>query len=85
MEKRRYNNFLYVISYLLVLRVVLMVTTDVSVFNFGIFFDVVLIMFWIYAFGILLKKKKVQKTYFVFVVLFSTVILSISPSPPLVF
>ena len=52
MKTRRYYGYLYVISYLMVLRIVLFITTHVSIFNFGVFFDVFLIMFWVGAFAI---------------------------------
>ena len=55
MKKRRYTSFFYVIGYLLILRVVLMITANISVFNFGIIFDFVLMMFWIGAFGFFMK------------------------------
>lgn len=73
LEKRKYKSFLYVIGYLLILRVVLMVTTNISVFNLGILFDTVLMLFWIGAFGFFMKKLLVQKIYYVVIIIVATV------------
>ena len=73
LEKRRYKSFLYVISYLLILRVVLMITTNISVFSLGILFDTVLILFWIGAFGFFLKKPTIQKIYYIVIIIVATV------------
>lgn len=73
MDKRRYRNFLYVIGYLMILRVVLMVTTNISVFNLGILFDLIIMMFWIGAFGFFMKKRKIQKSYYILIIVVATV------------
>ena len=75
MVKRRYKNFLYVLGYLLILRMVLMVTTDISVFDFGIVFDLVLMMFWIGAFGFFMKKVIIQKVYYILIILGATIFI----------
>jgi len=75
MKKRKYKGFIYVVSYLLILRIVLMITTDISIFNFGILFDLVLIMFWIGALGFFIKKKSLQKIYYIFIIIASTVFI----------
>ncbi len=72
MKKRRYNNFLYTIGYLIILRGVLMATTSISLFNFGIVFDLVLAMFWIGALGFFMKNRKSQKIYYIIVLLIAT-------------
>ncbi len=73
MEKRRYTNFFYVIGYLLILRAVLMITVNISIFDFGILFDFVLMMFWIGAFGFFMKKLKIQKTYYIIIIIIATI------------
>ncbi len=73
LEKRRYKNFFYVISYLLILRIVLMITTNISVFNFGIIFDLILLMFWVGAFGFFMRNSVVQKSYYIVVIIIATV------------
>lgn len=75
LEKRRYRNFLYVIVYLLILRIVLMITTGISVFNLGILFDLILVMFWIGFFGLFMKKAKIQKGYYILVIVISTIFI----------
>ena len=73
LEKRRYRNFLYVVVYLLILRVVLMITTGISVFNFGTLFDLILVMFWIGFFGLFMKKIRIQKSYYILAIVISTI------------
>jgi len=57
----------------MVLRIVLFITTHVSIFNFGVFFDVFLIMFWVGAFAIFMKNQVIQKIWYIFIVLVGTV------------
>jgi phosphoglycerol transferase MdoB-like AlkP superfamily enzyme len=73
MKARRYNGYLYVMIYLLLLRVVLFITTGLSVFNLGILFDTVLMMFWVSAIAFLLRRRVQQKIYYIFVVVVSTI------------
>ena len=73
MNTRRYNNFLYTIGYLLILRVVLMITVDISIFSLGILFDTIFLMFWVGAIGLLMKKKRAQKTYYIIVIIIATI------------
>jgi len=73
LEKRQYKSFLYVIGYLLILRVVLMITTGISIFSFGMIFDTVLMMFWIGFFGMFIKNIKLQKAYYIFIILAATI------------
>ncbi len=75
MEKKSYSNFFIVIGYLLILRVVLMVTVGISVFNLGILFDLVLMTFWIAAFGFFMKKKRYQKPYYILVIIIATIFI----------
>jgi len=72
MKKRRYNNFLYTIGYLLILRIVLMITTNISVFSLGMIFDLVFIMFWVGLFGFILKRSRNQKIFYIFILLVGT-------------
>lgn len=71
--KRSYYGYLYVIAYLMLLRVVLNITVGISVFNIGILFDVVLMMFWVGAIAFLIKKLVYQKVFYVFVIVFSSI------------
>ena len=71
--KRSYYGYGYVIAYLILLRVILNITVNISVFNFGILFDVVLMMFWVGALAYLMKKHLSQKIYYIFVVIVSSI------------
>jgi len=73
MKKRRYNNFLYTIAYLLILRIVLMITTNISIFSLGLLFDFVFIVFWVGLFGFLLKRSRNQKIFYIFILLVGTI------------
>ena len=72
MKTRRYYGYVIVMIYLLLLRVVLHITTGLSIFNLGIVFDTVLMMFWVSAIAFLLRRRVSQKIYYVFVVVVST-------------
>lgn len=74
MKARRYYGYFVVMIYLILLRVVLHITTGLSVFNFGIIFDTVLMMFWVSAIAFLLRRRIGQKIYYVFVVLITTIL-----------
>lgn len=69
---RNYRGYLYVLAYLLILRVVLNITIGISVFNFGILFDTVLLMFWIGIISFFLKKPAHQKIYYMIVIFLAT-------------
>lgn len=71
--KRNYKGYLYVIGYLMLLRVALHITTGISVFSFGILFDLVLMMFWVGVIAFFIKKQRYQKTYYIVVMLIATV------------
>ncbi len=73
LEKRQYKSFLYVIGYLLILRVVLMITTGISIFSFGMIFDTVLMIFLIGLFGVFIKSLKLQKVYYIFIIIVATI------------
>ena len=75
MKKHRYKGFLYVIGYLLILRIVLMITTQISIFNLGIIFDTVLMIFWIGIFGVLIKNIKLQKAYYIIIIIIATIFI----------
>jgi len=55
-------------AYIMILRLVLMITVDISIFNFGIFFDIFIMMFYISVFGFLMRSLKSQKIYYIFII-----------------
>lgn len=71
--KRRYYGYLYVIAYLVLLRVILNITVHIGVFNIGILFDVVLMMFWVGAIAYFMRKIVYQKIWYIFVVVVSSI------------
>lgn len=73
MKRKRYTNYAYVIGYLILLRVVLAITVGINFFSLGIIFDLFLVMFWVGAIAIFMKKLITQKIFYVIVVLISTV------------
>ena len=72
MKTRRYHGYIYVLLYLMILRVVLNITVGVSAFSTGMFFDLVMLMFWVGAVGFFMKTKRAQKIFYIFVILFAT-------------
>ncbi len=75
MKIRNYKNYLYVISYLMLLKVVLSITVGISVFGMGTLFDLVMMMFWVGTFAYFLKSPNVQKVYYIFIILVWTVLV----------
>jgi len=73
MKNKRYTNYAYVIGYLILLRVVLAITVGINFFSLGIIFDLFLVMFWVGAIAIFMKKLLTQKIFYIIVVLISTV------------
>ncbi|MBN2605559.1 MAG: sulfatase-like hydrolase/transferase [Bacilli bacterium] len=73
MKKRRYHSFVYVIGFLIMLRVVLNITVGISIFNFGILFDAVLMMFWVGIFAFFIKNVTIQKIYYIVVIVICSV------------
>ncbi len=73
MKNRRYRNYIVVIAYVMLLRIVLDITVGISVFNFGMIYDVVLMMFWVGLFALLMRGKTSQKIYYIVIVLIATV------------
>lgn len=67
MKNKRYNNYLYLVGYLLILRVVLQFTVGINFFSVGIIFDLFLVMFWIGAIAIFMKKVRTQKIFYIVV------------------
>lgn len=57
------------------LRVVLNITTGISIFNFGFIFDFILVMFWVGFFANLIKHKTSQKVYYIFLIIFFSALL----------
>ena len=72
-KNKRYTNYAYVIGYLILLRVVLAITVGINFFSLGIIFDLFLVMFWVGAIAIFMKKLLTQKIFYIIVVLISTV------------
>ena len=70
---KNYKSYIFVILYLVLLRIILNITIGLSVFNFGIFFDIVLMMFWVGIVAFFFKKAIYQKVYYIIVMLISTV------------
>ncbi|WP_168169711.1 alkaline phosphatase family protein [Candidatus Izimaplasma sp. ZiA1] len=66
--------YLIVLGYLVMLRIVLLFGTGLSIFNLGFLYDLVFIMFWMGIIPILIKKIKIQKVIYVFVIIINTVI-----------
>ena len=56
MKARKYHGYIYVIAYLMILRIVLNITVGVSVFSLGMLFDLILLMFWVGAIGFFFKN-----------------------------
>ncbi len=75
MRTRRYHNYLYVIGYIMILRVVLNITVGISVFGTGMLFDLILMMFWVGIIAFFLKSIVSQKIYYIIVILICTIIV----------
>ncbi len=69
---KNYKSYLFVILYLVLLRIILNITIGLSVFNFGIIFDIVLMMFWVGIIAFFFKKALYQQIYYILVMLIST-------------
>ena len=70
--KRNYYGYMYTIAYLMLLRIILHITVGISVFNFGILFDLILMMFWVGAIAYLIRSNKWRKAFYIFVIVVST-------------
>lgn len=73
MKTRRYHGYIYVLLYLMILRVVLNITVGISAFSTGMFFDLVMLMFWVGAVGFFMRTKRAQKIFYIIVILLATV------------
>lgn len=73
MKSRKYHGYIYVITYLMILRVVLNITVGINVFSFGMLFDLVLLMFWVGAIGFFFKHVISQKIFYIVVILAATI------------
>ncbi len=73
MEKSNYKTLLIVIGYLFFLRLILMITTGMSIFRLGILFDLVLLTFWIGAVGYFIRSLKGQKIFYIIVIVIATI------------
>lgn len=70
---RNYTTYLYVIAYIMLLRIVLLFTVDMQLRPLGLIYDIVVMMFWVGVFAFFIKSKLIQKIYYVFVVLATTI------------
>lgn len=75
MTKGNHKSFIIVITYLLLLRVALYISSGISIFNFGLLFDMLLSMFIIGFFASIIKHKVSQKVYYIIIIVFFSVIL----------
>lgn len=73
--KRNYKNYIVVITYLILLRVVLSITTSISIFNFGLLFDIILTMFWVGLFLYMIRNKPSQKAYYIIIIFIVSIFL----------
>lgn len=70
---KNYRNYLFVILYLVLLRIVLNITTGLSMFNLGIVFDIILMMFWVGVIAFFFRSPRKQRVYYIFVMVLSTI------------
>jgi len=73
MKSRKHHGYIYVIAYLMILRVVLTITVGISAFSLGMFFDLVMLMFWVGAIGFFFRNIVPQKIFYIVVVLAATI------------
>ncbi len=57
----------------MLLRIVLNFTVGISIFNFGMLFDLILTAFWIGAFAFFIKKTRNQRIYYIAVVVIASI------------
>ena len=72
MKTRKYHGYLYVIAYLMILRIVLNITVGISFISTGTVLDLVMMMFWVSAIGFFMKSLVSQKVFYILVVVFAT-------------
>lgn len=75
MKSRSYKGFLYLIVYMMILRLILNITTGISVLRMGLLFDFVLILFWVGAIGYFIRSFIGQKIYYIVVAIISSVLV----------
>ena len=68
-----YKMYLIVIGYLLLLRVVLFFTVDMAVRPLGLFYDMVVMMFWVGVVAYFISSRVYQKVWYLFVVIMSSI------------
>jgi len=57
----------------MLLRVVLNITVGITVFDIGIIFDLILMMFWVGVFAFFMNSIRVQKIYYIVVIIVCTI------------
>ena len=57
----------------MLLRIVLNFTVGISIFNFGLLFDLILTAFWIGAFAFFIKKSRNQRIYYIAIVVVASI------------
>ena len=67
-RRSKYNNYVYVILYVMLLRVVLYFTVGMSLRLTGLFYDLVVMMFWVGVFAYFIHSHVRQKIYYIIVV-----------------
>ena len=73
MKTRRYHGYIYVLFYLMILRVVLNITVGISAFSTGMLFDLIMLMFWVGSIGFFMRTARAQKIFYILVILLVTV------------
>ncbi|QMS85733.1 LTA synthase family protein [Candidatus Xianfuyuplasma coldseepsis] len=70
---KNYKSYMYVIAYLMLLRVVLLFTVGMDLRPMGLLYDLVVMMFWVGMIAYFISNITGLKVYYIFVVLFGTV------------
>ena len=71
--QRRYYGMLYLLIYVVLLKVVLSITTDITFFGWGLIYDLVIVMFFVGGTGFFLRTLKSQKVLYIAVGLLITI------------
>jgi len=70
---RRYYGILYLLVYLVALKVVLSITADIAFFGWGLLYDIVMVLFFVGGVSFFLKSLKAQKTLYIGVAVILTI------------
>ncbi len=71
--RRRYYGMLYLLIYVVALKVVLSITADIAFFGWGLVYDLVIVMFFVGGVGFFLHSLKAQKILYIAVGLLITI------------